>query len=119
MAAVQPVRAAAKVTGAIFLALGLLGIVGAGAVPLWECIVGGSVLCALLHAGFGLAGFLAARTAAAARAYLIGGGIVYAVVCLVSSLSRDGDAIRYALAAVMIVLGTAPSRLRGNPPNTR
>lgn len=87
MAAVQPVRAAAKVTGAIFLALGLLGIVGAGAVPLWE--------------------------------YIVGGGIVYAVVCLVSSLSGDGDAIRYALAAVMIVLGTAPSRLRGNPPNTR
>lgn len=64
-----------------------------------------SVLHNLIHLPFGIAGVAMARTHAHARAYLLGGGIIYAVV-LVYGLLIDYDS-----AANFVPLNTADNWL--------
>jgi arginine exporter protein ArgO len=88
-------RTAARVVGAVFLAVGVLGFIpgvttgydqmtfaghtsGAYLLGLFQV----SVLHNIVHLLFGIAGLLAARSADIARTYLIGGGVVYLVLWL-------------------------------------
>ncbi|MGV0772438.1 DUF4383 domain-containing protein [Mycobacterium syngnathidarum] len=76
-----------------------------------------SVLHNLVHLAFGVVGVIMARQAGAARAYLIGGGLIYAVLCLYGLfIDRDSAAnfipvntadnwLHFGLALVMIALG--------------
>lgn len=76
-----------------------------------------SVLHNVVHLLFGVAGIAAARTAAASRAYLIGGGAIYGLLWIYGMVidktseanfvpvNRADDWLHFALAAGMIVLG--------------
>ncbi|MEU6158975.1 DUF4383 domain-containing protein [Streptomyces sp. NPDC047130] len=89
----SPVQRAAQAVGLVFVLVGLLGFVpgittnygdlqfashGSGAKLLGVFQV--SILHNLLHLLLGVLGLALARTAQAARAYLIGGGLVYLVL---------------------------------------
>ncbi|MEV6717377.1 DUF4383 domain-containing protein [Lentzea sp. NPDC051208] len=95
MAFRRPVQLLAAVVGVVFLLVGILGFVPgittnydqlsfaghhAGALLLGVFAV--SVLHNLVHAAFGVAGLLMARTARGAAAYLVGGGVIYLVLWL-------------------------------------
>ncbi|WP_082931859.1 DUF4383 domain-containing protein [Mycolicibacterium setense] len=76
-----------------------------------------SVLHNLVHLAFGAVGVLTARRADAARAYLIGGGVVYAILWLYGLVIDPDSAANFipvnsadnwlhlGLAVVMIALG--------------
>lgn len=87
----HPVQLAAAVVGAAFLLVGVLGFVpgittghlefaghhgDAHLLGIFEV----SVLHNVVHLLFGVAGLWLARTAAAAKWYLVGGGVVYLVL---------------------------------------
>ena len=89
----RPVQLAAAVFGAVFLLVGVLGFVpgittnfdqlafaghGSGALLLGLFAV--SVLHNLVHAAFGVAGLVLSRTFSGAKNFLIGGGVVYALL---------------------------------------
>jgi len=89
-AARPPVELAAAAVGATFLLVGILGFVpgvtqnfdamefagdGSGAELLGIFQV--SILHNIVHLLFGIAGLAAAKTIAASRSYLIGGGLIY------------------------------------------
>ncbi|MEU7475889.1 DUF4383 domain-containing protein [Lentzea sp. NPDC042327] len=81
-----------------------------------------SVLHNIVHLLFGVAGFLAARTASGAKAYLIGGGAVYLVLWLYGlvidktsqanfvPLNTADDWLHFVLGVGMIGLGVALGR---------
>ena len=81
-----------------------------------------SILHNLVHLLFGVAGFLAARTASGAKAYLIGGGAVYLVLWLYGlvidkasqanfvPLNTADDWLHFVLGIGMIGLGVALGR---------
>ncbi len=81
-----------------------------------------SILHNLVHLLFGVAGFLAARTASGAKAYLIGGGAVYLVLWLYGlvidkasdanfvPLNAADDWLHFVLGIGMIGLGVALGR---------
>lgn len=131
----HPVQTAALAVGVVFLLVGILGFVpgitsnydqlsfaghGSGALLLGVFAV--SVLHNLVHLAFGVAGIATARTAPGARAYLIGGGIVYAVLWLYGLLIDHGSDANFvplndadnwlhlALAVGMIALGVLLGR---------
>lgn len=76
-----------------------------------------SILHNLVHLGFGLAGFALARTWSGARAFLIGGGILYFVVFLYGlvidkqtdanflPVNSADDWLHLVLSAGMVLLG--------------
>ena len=89
----HPVQLAAAVVGAVFLLVGILGFIpgvttnydqlafaGHGSGALLLGIFAVSVLHNLVHAAFGVAGLLLSRTRGGAKNFLIGGGVVYAVL---------------------------------------
>lgn len=92
--------------GVVFVALGVSGFVPGlvqdyGELEWWRTgsgaelfgVFGTSILHNLLHVGFGIAGLLAARSAAASRAYLTVGGIVFFALGVYGLLiDRVGDA---------------------------
>ncbi|WP_434446734.1 DUF4383 domain-containing protein [Lentzea sp. E54] len=91
----RPIQVVAVVVGVVFLLVGILGFVpgvtanydqltfaGHGAGALLLGIFAVSVLHNLVHAAFGVAGLLLARTAGGARSFLIGGGVIYLVLWL-------------------------------------
>ncbi|ANZ41427.1 hypothetical protein BBK82_41180 [Lentzea guizhouensis] len=95
MASRRPVQLLAAVVGAVFLLVGILGFVPgittnydqlsfaghhAGALLLGVFAV--SVLHNLVHAAFGVAGLLMARTSRSAAVFLVGGGVIYLVLWL-------------------------------------
>lgn len=78
-----------------------------------------SILHNIVHLLFGVVGFVAARTAAGARAFLIGGGAVYLVLWLYGlvidktsdanfvPLNSADDWLHFVLGLAMIGLGVA------------
>lgn len=134
-----PVRLVAAAVGAVFLLVGILGFVPgittgydqlgfaghmSGALLLGVFAV--SVLHNLVHAAFGVAGLLLARTVAGARGFLIYGGLVYLVLWVYGLvIDHGGDAnfvpvnaadnwlhlaLGVAMVALGVVLGRAPAR---------
>ncbi|MBY4127588.1 DUF4383 domain-containing protein [Rhodococcus fascians] len=132
-----PIRWAALVVGAVFLVVGVLGFVpgvttdydmltfaghhsGAKLLGIFEV----SILHNIVHLLFGVAGVALARTASTARAYLIGGGVVYFVLFLYGLfIDHDSSAnfvpvnqadnwLHLGLAVVMVALGLLTSRMR-------
>jgi hypothetical protein len=126
----SPLMLAATVVGATFLLVGILGFVpgvtenvddiefagsGSGAELLGLFQV--SILHNIVHILFGALGLAAARAAASARSYLIGGGLVYGLLALYGAVvdrQSDGNFIpvngadnwlHLGLAAGMIGLG--------------
>lgn len=124
------VQGAAVLVAAVFLVAGVLGFVPgvttnfdqlhwaghrSGAMLLG--LFGVSVLHNLLHLAFGAVGLAAARTYAASRAYLVGGGLVYLALWLygllidhdsganVLPVNGADDWLHLALGAVMVLLG--------------
>ncbi|OBG89478.1 hypothetical protein A5733_21815 [Mycobacterium sp. NS-7484] len=81
-----------------------------------------SVLHNLVHLAFGAVGLVMARRAAAARAYLVGGGLVYAVLWLYGLVIDRGSSanfipvnnadnwLHFGLAVLMIGLGVVFGR---------
>jgi hypothetical protein len=81
-----------------------------------------SILHNLVHLLYGVAGIVLARTASGARAFLIGGGLVYLVLALYGSvtpqesgwnfvpLDHEDDILHLALGGSMFMLGVLPER---------
>ncbi len=130
----RPVQLAAMVVGVVFLLVGVAGFIPgittnydqlqfaghqSGALLLGVFQV--SILHNIVHLLFGVAGLAMARTAAGARNYLIGGGVIYAVLWLYGLVIGDtapanfvpmnmaDDWLHLVLAVGMIGLGLALS----------
>ncbi len=128
-------RRAAAVSGAVFLLIGILGFVpgittnydamswaghesGATLLGIFQV----SVLHNIVHLAFGVAGLVMSRTAGAARAYLIGGGAMYAVVWLYGLVVNQSSGanflpvntadnwLHFVLSVAMIASGVALGR---------
>ncbi|MEU5894971.1 MULTISPECIES: DUF4383 domain-containing protein [Streptomyces] len=131
----SPVQQAALLVGAVFLLVGVLGFVpgvttdydtmefashdsGAELLGIFQI----SVLHNLVHLAFGVAGLVMARTASAARTYLMAGGAVYLVLWLYGlfvghhssanfvPLNNADDWLHFALGIGMIALGALLTR---------
>ncbi len=121
--------------GIVYLLIGILGFIpgittnydqlsfaghGSGALLLGVFAV--SILHNLVHAGFGVAGLVLARTFTGARNFLIYGGAVYAVLWLYGLVIDHGSAANFVpvnsadnwlhlvLAVAMIALGVLLGR---------
>jgi hypothetical protein len=89
-----------------------------------------SVLHNVVHLLFGAAGLVLSRTRAGARAFLVGGGLVYLALALYGSvtpahsgwnfvpLDRDDDLLHLALGLGMLGFGVLPERGPGRPGET-
>ncbi|MFC5818899.1 DUF4383 domain-containing protein [Nonomuraea sp. NPDC050478] len=126
----SPVQKAALLVGVAFLIVGLLGFVpgvttnydtmqfaghhsDARLLGLFQV----SVLHNIVHLLFGVAGLLMARTAAAAKAFLIGGGVIYLLLWVYGllvdkesaanfvPLNTADDWLHFVLGVGMIVIG--------------
>jgi uncharacterized protein DUF4383 len=88
-----PVQLAALIVGVVFLLVGVLGFIpgittnydqlsfaGHHSSAMLLGIFAVSVLHNIVHLAFGVAGVVMARTFRTARLYLIGGGVIYAVL---------------------------------------
>jgi hypothetical protein len=133
----HPVQLAAAIVGGVFLLVGILGFVPgvtagydqlsfagheSGALLLGLFAV--SILHNIVHAGFGVAGLVLARTFAGARNFLIYGGVVYAVLWIYGLVIDHDSAANFvpvntadnwlhlALAIGMIALGVLLGRGR-------
>jgi hypothetical protein len=133
----RPVQLAAMVVAAVFLLVGIAGFIPgittnydqlqfaghqSGALLLGVFQV--SILHNIVHLLFGVAGLAMARTAHGARNYLIGGGVIYAVLWLYGLLIGDSmpanfvpmnmadDWLHLVLAVGMIALGVLLGRDR-------
>jgi Domain of unknown function (DUF4383) len=133
----RPAQLAAMVVGAVFLLVGIAGFIPgittnydqlqfaghqSGALLLGVFQV--SILHNIVHLLFGVAGLAMARTAHGARNYLIGGGVIYAVLWLYGLLIGDSmpanfvpmnmadDWLHLVLAVGMIALGVLLGRDR-------
>lgn len=123
-------QAVALTVGTLFLIVGVLGLIPGVTTDYGDLHWAGhhseamllglfrvSVLHNLVHLAFGVVGVIMARQAGTARAYLIGGGLIYAVLCLHGLfIDRDSAAnfipvntadnwLHFGLALVMIALG--------------
>lgn len=134
-AARSALRTAALVVGLVFLVVGVLGFIP-GATTDYDRMAGAghesdahllgvfqiSVVHNIVHLLFGIAGLAAARTSAAARVYLIGGGVVYLALSVYGvlidksssanflPLNRADDWLHLGLGVGMVLLGLALSR---------
>jgi len=136
-----PVQQAAVIVGAVFLLVGVLGFVP-GITTGYDTMKFAShdseakllgvfqisILHNLVHLAFGVAGVAMARTASAARTFLLAGGAVYLVLWLYGMfvghhssanfvpLNTADDWLHFALGIGMITLGAALTRRRTSTP---
>ncbi|MGC3000632.1 DUF4383 domain-containing protein [Streptomyces sp. G35A] len=130
-----PVQQAALLVGAVFLLVGILGFIPgittnydtmefashesrAELLGLFQV----SILHNLVHLAFGVAGLAMARTASAARTYLLAGGAIYLVLWLYGllidhtsdanfvPLNTADDWLHFVLGLGMIALGALLTR---------
>jgi hypothetical protein len=130
-----PVQMAAAVVGAVFLLVGVLGFIP-GITTQYDSLEAAgqeshaellgifqvSILHNIVHLLFGAAGLLLAKTAANAKNYLIGGGVVYLILWIYGLLidksssanfvpvNDADDWLHFVLGAGMIALGVVLSR---------
>lgn len=130
-----PLQTAAAVVGAVFLLVGVAGFIP-GVTTNYDTmefaghhseaellgIFEVSVLHNIVHLLFGVAGLALARSWSGARAYLVGGGLVYAVLFVYGILVEEESTANFVpvnaadnwlhllLAAGMIALGLALGR---------
>src|SRR3954452_17716877 len=103
-----PVQLAALIVGVVFLLVGVLGFIPGVTTNYDQLTFAGheseaallgifnvSILHNIVHLLFGVAGLLAARTFSAARAYLIGGGIIYLILFLYGLLIDHNSAANF------------------------
>ena len=133
------VQQAAFVVGAAFLLVGILGFIP-GITTDYDTLTFAShdsdakllgvfevsILHNIVHLLFGVIGFAMARTAASARSYLIGGGVVYLVLWLYGLLidkessanfvpvNSADDWLHFVLGVAMIGLGVVLTRDRAD-----
>ena len=130
----SPVQLAAAVVSVVFVLVGILGFIP-GAIDYDALQLAGtqsdalllgifqvSVLHNIVHLLFGVVGLAMSRTAAAARTFLIGGGLIYVVLWLYGlfidldsaanfvPLNTADNWLHLALAAGMILLGVVLPR---------
>jgi hypothetical protein len=86
-----------------------------------------SILHNLVHLLFGVAGLFLCRTVAGARAFLVGGGLIYLVLTLYGFLISEGSGwnfvpvdradnwLHLGLGLAMVTFGLLPERTRGAP----
>ncbi len=126
----SPLRAGALVVGVVFLVVGVLGFIPGITTDYDTMQFAGhesdakllgvfqiSILHNIVHLLFGVLGVLMARTAALARVFLIGGGLVYALFWLYGLIVDEtsdanfvpfndaDDWLHLGLAVGMILLG--------------
>jgi hypothetical protein len=135
---IPTVRIAAFAFAVVFLLVGILGFVPGITTNFGEMSFAGhhsgamllgvfqvSVLHNLVHLAFGVVGLILARTVAGARGFLIGGGIVYAILWIYGLLINKATAanfipvnsaddwLHFVLAAAMIITGVVLGRTIG------
>jgi len=126
----SPLRVAALIFGVVFLVVGVLGFIPGITTDYDTMQFAGheseakllgvfqvSILHNIVHLVFGVLGVLMARTAALARVFLIGGGLVYALFWLYGLIVNEtsdanfvpfnnaDDWLHLGLAVAMILLG--------------
>ena len=131
----SPIRTAALIMGIVFLLVGILGFIPGITNPYSAMSFAGhdsgakllgifqvSVLHNLVHLAFGIVGIAAARTAGAARSFLIVGGVIYLVLWIYGLIIKQGSAanfvpvntadnwLHFILGIVMIALGVTLAR---------
>ena len=122
------IQKVALVVGIVFLLVGIAGFVpgltsgdlggaGHGSMAMLLGIFQVSVLHNIVHLLFGVAGLALSRTAATSRAFLVGGGVIYAVLWIYGlvvdetssanfvPLNTADNWLHFALAVGMIALG--------------
>ena len=101
-------QTAALAVGAVFLLVGVLGFIpgittdygdmefiGEDSEALLLGIFQTSIFHNIVHLLFGIAGLALARTWSGARAFLIGGGVIYLVLWLFGLLTDDEETINF------------------------
>ncbi|GAA1452945.1 DUF4383 domain-containing protein [Nocardiopsis tropica] len=133
----QPIRLAALIVGIVFLLVGIMGFIPGLTTNTDQLQFAGhhseahllglfqvSILHNLVHLLFGVAGVAMARTAASAKLFLVGGGVIYLVLWLYGlvidfdsaanfvPLNDADNWLHLGLGVGMIALGLllAPSR---------
>ncbi|WP_117210797.1 DUF4383 domain-containing protein [Allorhizocola rhizosphaerae] len=130
----SPVKTAALLVSLLFLLIGVLGFIPGITTDYGEMRFAGhesqakllgifqvSILHNIVHLLFGLIGLAMARTVAGARSFLIGGGIIYAILWIYGLIvDKDSAAnfvpmnnadnwLHFALALGMVALGLLPA----------
>ncbi|MFI7439972.1 DUF4383 domain-containing protein [Nonomuraea indica] len=133
----SPVQMAALVVGAVFLLVGVLGFIPGVTTGFGDMSFAGhnsdamllgvfqvSILHNIVHLLFGVAGIVMARTWSGARAYLVGGGVIYLLLWIYGLLiDKDSaanfvpvnaadDWLHFLLGVGMVALGFLLSRRR-------